>query len=72
MPRYSDELIDEIRNISNENKKPPMILKLNDDVNYLETDRNNLYIFNIKIFFNIYLSFINFSFSICKIKFIML
>ena len=36
-------IIDEIRNISNENKKPPMILKLNDDVNYLETDRNNLY-----------------------------
>ena len=32
----------EIRNVSNENKKPPMLLKLNDEINYLETDRNNL------------------------------
>lgn len=35
--------MNENRNVSNENKKPQMILKLNDDINDLETDRNNLY-----------------------------
>ena len=32
----------EVRNVSIDNKKPQMILKLSEDINDLETDRNNL------------------------------
>lgn len=41
--RIFKSTVNEVRNVSNENKNPKMILKLNEDINDLELDRNNIY-----------------------------